>query len=114
MDKKYSIRDKKKLMFNIKQINNKDLYHEIYELIKDENIDFTSNCNGVFFDFNKISNKNLIQIEKLVLLYTIKPDEDEASIEFVKYSTEEFENINSKGSRLNNVEKQFLKYNKIN
>ena len=28
-------------MFNIKQINNKDLYHEIYELIKDENIDFT-------------------------------------------------------------------------
>ena len=39
MDKKYSIRDKKKLMFNIKKINNKKLYYEIYETIKDESID---------------------------------------------------------------------------
>lgn len=113
MDKKYSIRDKKKLMFNIKKINNKDLYYEIYNIIKDENIDFTSNCNGVFFDFNKITNEKLVKIESLVFKYSEIINE-ESSIEFIKYSTEEFVNINSKGSRLNNIEKQFLKYNKLN
>ena len=113
MDKKYSIRDKKKLMFNIKKINNKDLYHEIYDTIKDENIDFTNNCNGVFFDFNKITNDKLFEIENLITKYS-EIKKEEASIEFIKYSTEEFENINSKGGRLNNIEKQFLKYNKLN
>ena len=43
-------------MYNIKKINDKDIYYKIYDIIKDENIDFTNNCNGVFFDFNKISN----------------------------------------------------------
>ena len=113
MDKKYSIRDKKKLMFNIKKINNKKLYYEIYETIKDESIDFTNNYNGVFFDFNKITNDKLSEIENLIIKYS-EIKEEESSIEFIKYSTEEFVNINSKGGRLNNIEKQFLKYNKIN
>tara|TARA_B110000879_G_C11179763_1_gene517725 strand:+ start:164 stop:505 length:342 start_codon:yes stop_codon:yes gene_type:complete len=113
MDKKYSIRDKKKLMYNIKEINDKELYYNIYEIIKDENIDFTSNCNGVFFDFNKINNNKLLEIENVVLNYNLE-NEEEDSIEFIKYSTEEFDSINSKGSRLNNIEKQFLKYNKLN
>jgi len=114
MDKKYSIYDKKKLMYNIKKINDKDLYYKIYDIIKDENIDFTSNCNGVFFDFNKISNEKLLEIEELILHYSLYQEDEETSIEFIKYSTEEFENINSKGNRLNNIEKQFLKYNKLN
>ena len=114
MDNKYSIYDKKKLMYNIKKINQQDIYYKIYDVIKNEDIEYTSNSNGIFFDFNKISNPGLNEIENFIDEYTNKTKEIDTSIEFIKYSTEEFEKINVKGSRLNNIEKQFLKYNKLN
>lgn len=113
MDKKYSIYDKKKLMYHIKKINQQKLYNNIYDIIKDD-IDFTSNSNGVFFDFNKLSNDNLSKIELLITTYQTNENNDDNTIEFIKYSTEEFENIDKTGNRLNNSEKQFLKYNKLN
>ena len=114
MDRKYSIYDKKKIMYHIKKINDQSLYNEIYEIIKDD-IEYTSNSNGIFFDFNKLSNENLIEIEKLVNTYKNESSKnEETTIEFIKYSTEELENIDKTGNRLNNVEKQFLKYNKLN
>lgn len=113
MDKKYSIYDKKKLMYHIKKINKQQLYNKIYNIIKDD-IDFTSNSNGIFFDFNKLSNINLKKIELLIDTYKNTENNDTNSIEFIKYSTEEFENFDKSGNRLNNTEKQFLKYNKLN
>tara|TARA_B110000879_G_C11123692_1_gene492938 strand:- start:1012 stop:1350 length:339 start_codon:yes stop_codon:yes gene_type:complete len=111
MNKKYSIYDKKKLMYNIKKINQKDLYYKIYDIVSDEIIEYTTNTNGIFFDFNKLSNDGLSKIEDFVQLYD--EDNNTSSIEYVKYSTEDFNKINTKGSRLNNIEKQFLKFNKV-
>lgn len=110
MNKKYSIYDKKKMMYNIKKINDKDLYNEIYQIIKGK-VEFTKNSNGVFFDFNKLSSETLLEIEESIRQYKFTETE-EHSIEFVKYSTEEFNKIDVKGNRLNNIEKQFLKFNK--
>lgn len=110
MNKKYSIYDKKKMMYNIKKINDKDLYNQIYKIIKGQ-VEFTKNSNGIFFDFNKLSNENLQEIEESIKQYQFTETEDQ-SIEFVKYSTEEFHKIDVKGNRLNNIEKQFLKFNK--
>tara|TARA_B110000977_G_scaffold154054_1_gene195754 strand:+ start:9683 stop:10033 length:351 start_codon:yes stop_codon:yes gene_type:complete len=112
MNKKYSIYDKKKIMYNIKKINEKDLYINIYNIIKGQ-VEFTKNTNGMFFDFNKLSNEMLEMIEDLVYQYKLS-ETDEQTIEFIKYSTEEFNNIDIKGNRLNNIEKQFLKFNKKN
>lgn len=111
MNKKYSIYDKKKIMYKIKKINEKDLYNNIYNIIKGH-IEITKNTNGVFFDFNKLPNELLEIIEELIINYTIS-ETDEQKIEFIKYSTEEFNNLDVKGSRLNNIERQFLKFNKI-
>ena len=113
MDKKYSIYDKKKLMYNIKKINEQDIYYKIYDIIKKEDIEYTINSNGIFFDFNKISNLGLNELEQFLEIFDNCVEKNN-SIEFIKYSTEDFEKLNVKGSRLNNIEKQFLKYNKIN
>tara|TARA_B100000768_G_C11275157_1_gene375563 strand:+ start:883 stop:1230 length:348 start_codon:yes stop_codon:yes gene_type:complete len=112
MSKKYSIYDKKKIMYNIKKIDEKELYDDIYSVINGH-VEFTKNSNGVFFDFNKLSNEVLEIIEELVFQYKISETEEQP-IEFIKYSTEEFDKLDIKGSRLNNIEKQFLKFNKKN
>ena len=108
MSKKYSIYDKKKIMYNIKKIDEKELYDDIYSVINGH-VEFTKNSNGVFFDFNKLSNEVLEIIEELVFQYKISETEEQP-IEFIKYSTEEFDKLDIKGSRLNNIEKQFLKF----
>ena len=55
---------KKKLVLKIKSLNNKQNYIELFKMIIENNIEYSSNSNGVFFNvskltdelFNKISN----------------------------------------------------------
>ena len=56
--------EKKKLVLKIKSLNNKQNYIELFKMIIENNIEYSSNSNGVFFNvskltdelFNKISN----------------------------------------------------------
>ena len=65
----YLISDKKKLMYEIKKINNKKLYDDIYEIVKNSKIEYTKNNYGVIFDFNKLPNSNIHDIVNLVNNY---------------------------------------------
>lgn len=68
-DKKYSLVDKKRLMFEIKKINNMDLYDELYEIVKQSKIEYTTSRNGITFDFNQIPNIFFNDIEQLIEIY---------------------------------------------
>ena len=65
----YLIADKKKLMFQIKKINDKKLYDDIYEIVKNSNIEYTKNSYGIIFDFNKLPNISIHDIVNLVNNY---------------------------------------------
>lgn len=62
----YLISDKKKLMHQIKKINDKKLYDDIYEIVKNSNIEYTKNSYGIIFDFNKLPNSKIHDIFNLV------------------------------------------------
>lgn len=59
----YNYDDKKKIVYKIQQIKNKKYYFELYKLVANNNIQFTKNNNGVFFNINKLSNKALQEID---------------------------------------------------
>ncbi len=116
MDKKkrkYNSNFRKKLSEKIKKIKNDKIYFEIYEIIKNET-KVTINSNGVFFDFNKLSNdviEKIIDITNNILTSTSE-QETTSVIEYIPYSTDELKKIDIIGNRLSNQEKQFLKINK--
>ena len=61
--KKYDYDDKKKIVYKIQKIKNKKDYFKLYKLINNNNIQFTKNNNGIFFNINKLSNQTLQEIE---------------------------------------------------
>ena len=62
----YLVRDRILLMNKIKKINNKELYEDIFKIVKSSNIEYTKNSYGVIFDFYKLPNSNIHDIFKLV------------------------------------------------
>jgi len=62
----YNYDDKKKIVYKIQQIKNKKDYFELYKLVANNNIQFTKNNNGVFFNINKLSNKALQEIDEFL------------------------------------------------
>ena len=61
--KKYDYDDKKKIVYKIQKIKNKKDYFKLYKLVNNNNIQFTKNNNGIFFNINKLSNQTLQEIE---------------------------------------------------
>ena len=57
----YNYKYRCKLNNLFKELNDMDLYIEIYEVIKYNDVTFTKNSNGIFFDLNKIDD-NVIKI----------------------------------------------------
>jgi hypothetical protein len=62
----YNYDEKKKIVYKIQQLNNKKDYFKLYELVNNNNIQFTKNNNGIFFNINKLSNLALQQIEEFL------------------------------------------------
>ena len=60
----------------LKELNDMDLYIEIYEVIKNNNISFSKNSNGVFFDLNKIDDSVIEVIINLVKNYESDSDSE--------------------------------------
>ena len=59
----YNYDEKKKLVYRIQDIKSKKIYFKLYNLINNENVKFTKNNNGIFFNINKLSNQSLKVIE---------------------------------------------------
>ena len=59
----YSAIEKKNIVHKIEQIKNKKNFIEIFKIIKNDNIKYTQNRNGLFIDMNKLSNSTIYKID---------------------------------------------------
>ena len=70
----YNYDEKKKLVYRIQNIKSKKNYFKLYNIITNENIKFTKNSNGFFFNINKLSNDSLKSIENFLDKMDLKKD----------------------------------------
>ena len=49
--------EKKKLVLKIKSLNNKQNYIELFKIIIENNIEYSANNNGVFFNVSKLTDE---------------------------------------------------------
>ena len=75
----YNYKYRCKLNNLLKELNDMDLYIEIYEVIKNNDVSFSKNSNGLFFDRNKIDD-NLIELI-INLINKYKGDSDSSDSE---------------------------------
>ena len=95
--KKYDYNDKKKIVYKIQKIKNKKDYFKLYKLVNNNNIQFTKNNNGIFFNINKLSNQTLQEIE----LFLDMINEKNKLIQDSELSNCESENILSTDEQIN-------------
>lgn len=65
-DSDLSYESKKKIINKIQNIKNKKNYINLFKLIIKLNISYSLNKNGIFFNLNKIDNKDLNKIIDLI------------------------------------------------
>jgi len=65
-DSDLSYESKKKIINKIQNIKNKKNYINLFKLIIKLNISYSLNKNGIFFNLNKIDNKDLNKIINLI------------------------------------------------
>tara|TARA_Y100000992_G_scaffold293349_1_gene251857 strand:- start:640 stop:843 length:204 start_codon:yes stop_codon:yes gene_type:complete len=59
--------DKKILVNNIKNLNKKDLYKQIFILLLENNIKYTNNKNGIFFNINNLNDSLIKKINEIII-----------------------------------------------
>jgi hypothetical protein len=64
--------DKKLLVKRITDIKNKKCYIKIFKIIHNDNLKYTKNDNGIFFNLNNLSDKILSEITYIVRYYEEK------------------------------------------
>jgi hypothetical protein len=60
----YSLNDKKGIMTRINNLKNKKYYIEIYKIIKENNVLYSQNNNGIFINLTNIEDSILDKIVK--------------------------------------------------
>ena len=73
----YNYKYRFKLNNLLRELNDMDIYNEIYEVIKYNNIIFTQNSNGIFFDLNKIDDSVIKLIINLLENYNSDSSDSE-------------------------------------
>ena len=58
----YNYDDKKKIVFRIQNLKSRKFYIKLFKLIIEENIEYSTNSNGIFFNINKL---NITQFNKI-------------------------------------------------
>jgi len=58
----YTLEDKKRIMTKIQNLKNKKHYMHLYKIIKDNNVTYSQNNNGVFINLSNISDEILNKI----------------------------------------------------
>ena len=67
----YTSQFRNRLKDRIKDINNYQLYKEIFKVIIKYNINLTTNNNGIFFNLNKLPDIAIEEIIELINLYDV-------------------------------------------
>ena len=67
--KNYTHTDKKILVKRIGDVKNKKCYIKIFKLIHGDNLSYTKNDNGIFFNLSILSDQILTQIDYIIQYY---------------------------------------------
>ena len=68
---KYNTQYRKNIRDRLKELNNYDLFVEVYKLILNHNVIYSVNNNGIFFELNKLDNDIIECIIKLIINYDV-------------------------------------------
>ena len=68
---KYNTQYRKNIRDRLKELNNYDLFVEVYKLILNHNVIYSVNNNGVFFELNKVDDDIIECIMKLIINYDV-------------------------------------------
>ena len=86
-----NLSQKKELNNKIKNINDNNLYYQIYNIVKiDSNFKPTQNNNGIYFNFNLLDDITLTKIDEL--LTNEKTIDVKEKLEYKSYYIETFSN----------------------
>lgn len=79
----YNYDQKKKIVYKIEKISKKKDYFKLYKLLSKNNVKFTMNSNGIFFNINKLPDLLLGEIDaflnKLHEKYKLIEDSDNSN-----------------------------------
>ena len=90
-----------------KDLNNYHLYREIFKVIIKNNVNLTTNNNGIFFNLNKLPDIAIEEIMKLIMIYNVDNTVEQQPIQYkVPYYA-----YNEEYNNLNPDEKRYLKIN---
>ena len=68
---KYNTQFRKNIRDKLKEINNYDLFVEVYKLILNHNVIYSVNNNGIFFELNKLDDDIIECIMNLITNYEV-------------------------------------------
>lgn len=67
MAKKFTYYDKLNIIENINKLNTvknkKTYYHDIFNIIDSNNVNYSTNTNGVFFNLDEVNDNILVEID---------------------------------------------------
>ena len=93
----YTSQFRNKIKDRIKDLNNYQLYKDVFKIIIQYNIKLTMNSNDIFFNLNKLPDIAIEQIMELIMLYDVDNTVEQKPIEYkVPYDkyNEEYNNLN--------------------
>ena len=104
-NRNYDSKKRNNIVDKISKIKSKSVLMSIYEIIKEEkNINLSKNNNGIFFDFNKLSDESIDKIVNLISDDKLTESSD-SKINYTPYLS----NLNDQTTNLSNKEKSILK-----
>ena len=102
---KYNTQYRKIIRDRLKELNNYDLFVEVYKLILNHNVIYSVNNNGVFFELNKLDDNIIECILNLIINYDVK-NEHLPLVYDNKYDKKSYNEIYN---NLSNKERIYLK-----
>ena len=107
--RKFNSEFRKKMVFKIKNIKDRNILLQIFEISKKEiGYNYSENSNGIFYNINKLSD-NLIEELINILNNNIEDNHtSELKIDYTPYSIDNI-SLSEYGHKLSNKEKSILK-----
>jgi len=110
MIRKYNTIFRKKLIENLNKIQDKNILLDIYNIIiEDIDNNYSSNRNGLFINFNILSNNCIDKLINIVNTINNKNNIKIIDNNFTNYKFDDIEIISELGHKLTNQEKLFIK-----
>lgn len=104
--RKYDSKYRKNIAGKFKRVTDKNILFEIYKIIKkDLKNKISKNNNGIFFDMNKLSDKCIEKITKIVE-ENIDTEINEIKFSYIPYSSQNENSENGLSSKEKNILKK--------